>query len=52
MDHKKPPTTIQYYNVIVVGIGNYTIKKKHFCSTEIRFFWINDQFILGEFDVQ
>ena len=52
LGHKQPQTPMHFENVTAIGIENNTIKKQRSRSMEMRFFWITDQVILGEFDVQ
>ena len=52
MGHNQPPTPIHCNNIATTGIANDTVKKQKSRSMEMRFFWITDQFKIGNFDVQ
>ena len=50
--HKQPTTPIHFDNITAVGIVNDSIKKQQSHLMKMCFFWITDQVVLGEFDVQ
>eukprot|EP00957_Ditylum_brightwellii_P207440 15352991-Ditylum_brightwellii.AAC.1 len=52
MGHPQPPTPIISDNSTAVGIANRTIKKQRYCAMEMRYFWLVDQAVQGNFDVQ
>eukprot|EP00957_Ditylum_brightwellii_P097823 7449152-Ditylum_brightwellii.AAC.1 len=51
MGHPQLPTPLHCNNSTAVGIANKTIKKQHFRSMNMRFFWILDQIEQRNFDV-
>jgi hypothetical protein len=42
MGHLQPKILVHCNNAMAVGIANKTIKRQHFRSMEMRFFWIGD----------
>jgi hypothetical protein len=52
LGHKQPATPIHCDNKTASGIANNTVKRQRSRSMEMRFFWIADQVLLGNFDVQ
>jgi hypothetical protein len=52
LGHHQPPTPVHCDNSTAAGIANDTVKKQRSRSMEMRFFWVTDQVLNKEFDVQ
>ena len=52
LGHIQPPTPVHCDNSTAAGIANDTVKKQRSRSMEMRFFWVTDQVMNKQFDVQ
>ena len=49
--HPQPATPVHCENSTAVSIANDTVKKQQSRAMEMRFFWITDQVLIGNFNV-
>ena len=51
LGHPQPATPVHCDNSTAVSIANDTVKKQRSRAMEMRFFWITDQVLIGNFNV-
>ena len=51
LGHAQPATPVHCDNSTAVSIANDTVKKQQSRAMEMRFFWITDQVLIGNFNV-